>query len=227
MIFFYFVCRNLEEKIGSAFILIYIIESIYFISFLYMLQIAILKYLIISLFRFTEYNFDFYCSVGFSGILFALYYLQCNFRNVSETTTQFFGLIPIKAKYSPLAYLILVQVLNPNSSLLGHLSGIFTGYLLKNLFVYFVFPRKEWIVSFELKFENIFNFFTNKLRYIQIKSIPRIHHDDEIKEIDVAFCDLCCIKFIKKIKERRERAFENSAIGTNRIVSAMSRSDFI
>lgn len=230
MIFFYYVCKKMEKKIGTAFMLIFIFESVYFISTIYLFQITILKYIIITLFKFTEYNFDFYCSVGFSGVLFSLYYLECNFKKVAETSTQFFGLIPIKAKYSPFIYLLLIQVLSPNSSLLGHLSGILTGYLLKNIFVYFIFPRKEWIESFENKFETLFYCMSNKLKYIQVSCIPQVYQEEELKEIDKRLSDLCIVKYIKNLITKREAAL-NSNIPEdsrdNNIINVMRGSDLV
>ncbi len=68
MVFFYFVCTNLEHKIGSTYLLLFIFKSTLLISLLYLIQVAILQCVVIKLFQFREYNFDFYCSVGFLKI---------------------------------------------------------------------------------------------------------------------------------------------------------------
>jgi len=186
------------------------------------MQIAILKYVVVILLKFTEFNFDFYCSVGFSGVLFALYYIDCNFKNVSNITIRFFGLLPIKSKYAPVTYLLLVQMLNPNSSFLGHLSGIFTGFLLKNIFVYFTFPRKDWIKAFEDKFNYLD--MTNNFRYFKISQILS---EDELKEIDVGIYQLCCYRIIKRIRDRNNYSNNISTNEDNpRIINnVLSRSE--
>lgn len=211
MVFFFSITKDLEKKIGSAYILILVLDSVLLISIIYLIQIAILKYVIITLFKFTEYNFDFYCSLGFSGVLFSLYFITCNFKNVSETNTHFFGLIPVRAKYSPIIYLLLIQVINPNSSLLGHLSGIFSGYLLKNILVFFVIPSKISINSFEEKFEAFLNLLEIKFNYVKIISVSSEFQELELKELNRDIYDLCCIKyFVNLIKNREENLNPNT-----------------
>lgn len=186
LIFFYFVGRSLEKKIGSFLTFFYICESVVLIWFYYIGILKMLKYVVIESLKMTEYNYDFYCSIGFSGILFSLYYLFCSFKNVKESVMLLFNFIPIKAKYTPYCYLILMQMMNPKSSFLGHLCGILTGNAIKNFLIFFTFPKRIWIKNFEKKFSNVFDFLKTKFNYHDIETVEM---NDEVQELDVKCSD--------------------------------------
>jgi len=67
------------------------------------------------------------CYLGLSGILFALIVLD---TRRSGPPRMLLGLVPVPAVWYPWALLTLVTLFFPASSLLGHLSGMATGYLL-------------------------------------------------------------------------------------------------
>ncbi|EME31147.1 Rhomboid-like protein 15 [Galdieria sulphuraria] len=67
------------------------------------------------------------CVVGFSGLLFALFVIDC--IQVSVRTVQLFGRIPVRSNWIPWIFLLLIQAILPGVSFLGHLSGIFAGYI--------------------------------------------------------------------------------------------------
>jgi rhomboid domain-containing protein 1 len=149
--------------------------------------------------KFKDFNYDFYCSIGFSGVLFSLFYFWCNFSSISETYQNFLLVAPIKSKYLPLCYLIFIQILNPNSSFLGHLSGIISGVLIKYIFVYFTFPNKEWILQFEQKTQgSCLSNFVGRLNYKNIESVGA----QDISEIDVRMSDFSFIKLFKRLFSR-------------------------
>ena len=64
------------------------------------------------------------CTVGFSGVLFALKVIL-NFT-VPEHMQSIYG-IPVHSKYAAWLELVLIQMIVPNASWLGHLSGILAG----------------------------------------------------------------------------------------------------
>eukprot|EP00245_Coleochaete_scutata_P001611 TRINITY_DN1198_c0_g1_i1.p1 TRINITY_DN1198_c0_g1~~TRINITY_DN1198_c0_g1_i1.p1 ORF type:complete len:424 (-),score=31.25 TRINITY_DN1198_c0_g1_i1:888-2159(-) len=67
------------------------------------------------------------CSIGLSGVLFSLIVIE---TRVSGTHSRsIFGLFSVPAKWYPWALMLLFQLLMPNVSLLGHLSGIVSGTL--------------------------------------------------------------------------------------------------
>lgn len=76
------------------------------------------------------------CAIGFSGVIFALKVVST--KMWPNNTDYLLGFIPVKAKYACWAELLLIQILMPDVSLVGHLAGIIVGYAytmgpLKNL----------------------------------------------------------------------------------------------
>ncbi|CAM6053742.1 unnamed protein product, partial [Sphagnum tenellum] len=66
------------------------------------------------------------CSIGFSGVIFAMIVIET--RLSTAQTRSIFGFFTVNAKWYPWALLILFQLLMPRVSLLGHLSGILSGF---------------------------------------------------------------------------------------------------
>lgn len=66
-------------------------------------------------------------SLGFSATLFHLLVLECNLN--SNLSRNLFGVIHVSSRSYPFVLLILIQVLLPNISFLGHFSGIIVGLL--------------------------------------------------------------------------------------------------
>ncbi|XP_005106015.1 rhomboid-related protein 4 [Aplysia californica] len=65
------------------------------------------------------------CAVGFSGVLFALKVVTTEY---SPPGVQYaFGFIPVPSKYMFWAELVLIQLVTPNASFIGHLAGILVG----------------------------------------------------------------------------------------------------
>lgn len=84
-----------------------------------------------SLLLFFDYDRAFYSeyAVGFSGVLFAM---KVVLNSQSDSYTQVHGLI-VPARHAAWAELILVQLLVPGVSFLGHLGGILAGILYLRL----------------------------------------------------------------------------------------------
>ncbi len=70
------------------------------------------------------------CIVGFSGVLFALKYIQSQ-RNLDQM--QHIMSFRIPSRYVVWAELLIIRLVVPNSSLLGHLCGILAGVLYENV----------------------------------------------------------------------------------------------
>ncbi len=67
------------------------------------------------------------CSVGLSGIIFALLVADNHLRSVQYRSV--YGLFNVPAVYFPWVLLILWQLVLPHVSLFGHLGGIVAGTL--------------------------------------------------------------------------------------------------
>ena len=134
-----------------------------------------------------------------------MYNINCSFNSTRDKYIYFFSLVPIKAKYSPLFYLLLIQIINPNSSLLGHFSGIASGYIIKTIFVYITFPKKDWIVGFEDKFQRIINILKNSANYIDIISIQNESSLNDMEEINKSLFDFPIFKFLRNNLRRNHQ----------------------
>ncbi|KAH9576710.1 hypothetical protein CY35_01G177900 [Sphagnum magellanicum] len=66
------------------------------------------------------------CSIGFSGVIFAMIVIETSLS--TSQTRSIFGFFTVNAKWYPWVLLVLFQLLMPRVSLLGHLSGILSGF---------------------------------------------------------------------------------------------------
>ncbi|XP_021721287.1 rhomboid-like protein 15 [Chenopodium quinoa] len=66
------------------------------------------------------------CAIGFSGILFSMIVIESSLSGVHSRSV--FGLFNVPAKWYPWILLLVFQLLLTNISLLGHLSGILSGF---------------------------------------------------------------------------------------------------
>jgi len=76
---------------------------------------------------FSYDNWMFECAVGLSGVIFALLTVSTN--NSQSSTRSVFGIVQVSASLYPWVLLIILQLIMPGISFLGHLSGIIAGYL--------------------------------------------------------------------------------------------------
>ena len=67
------------------------------------------------------------CAAGFSGVLFALKVLVSYYESERSFTTVMFFTVPTRMAFW--LELVLIQILVPNVSFVGHLAGILTGLL--------------------------------------------------------------------------------------------------
>ena len=64
-------------------------------------------------------------AVGYSGVLFCYAVIEAN--HTTEASRSIFGMFNVPAKLMPFVLLVLLQVLIPNISMLGHLAGVIVG----------------------------------------------------------------------------------------------------
>ena len=67
------------------------------------------------------------CAVGFSGVLFAFKVLLSYYESHNSFTRVLFLTVPVRMAFW--VELVLIQILVPNVSFVGHLAGILTGLL--------------------------------------------------------------------------------------------------
>ena len=65
------------------------------------------------------------CAIGFSGVIFGLIVVDTHLVAVRERSI--FGFFTVPSQWYPLSLLIFIQLLAPNVSFLGHLSGLLVG----------------------------------------------------------------------------------------------------
>lgn len=117
---------NLEKELGSVEFSAIVIFSLFASHTL----MVVLSYLLLCL------SFDSYlsgydsCSIGFSAVLFSLKYI---WNYMSPEVTNVMGL-SVPSKYAAWLELVLISLVSPNVSFMGHLCGIFAGYLYVHIF---------------------------------------------------------------------------------------------
>ena len=81
-------------------------------------------------------------AVGYSGVLFSYAVLESYSVDVRDRSV--FGLFSVPATIYPWVLLIIMSLIMPNVSFLGHLSGIFVGILALSGLLSILIPSKEF-----------------------------------------------------------------------------------
>jgi len=97
-------------------------------------------------------EYEHQCSVGFSGVLFALLTVRCSSLSDSQSQSSVFGLTSVPTRFYPWVLLLALQFLMPNISFIGHLSGIFVGYFFTFGIFQPIIPSGRRISSWESSF---------------------------------------------------------------------------
>jgi len=107
----------------------YIVGLIFIYGFVYVGLSLIFKFW----FNYTKFYYT--GSIGFSGIIFGLLHLYS-----SRTVSSYFIFLNyrIPMKYYSFFQLLFVHIIMPNTSFIGHISGIISSMLLLRFFSYFV-----------------------------------------------------------------------------------------
>ena len=86
-------------------------------------------------------------SVGFSGVIFHLSVMECNL--LPNQLRSVFGFLSVPAYLYPWALLMVLQVIMPNLSLVGHLAGIMSGTLQSYGILDFLFVSDAYLQEME------------------------------------------------------------------------------
>ena len=132
MISFIWKSRQLERKISS---------TIYLFLLVFLTISTNLLYICINMLlaKYVDYRYSYHCAVGFSGVLFALKMILNSFT--TNTYSSVMGLFIVPIRFTPWIELVIISVLVPNASFVGHLSGICVGIL--TVWLYNIFGRKR------------------------------------------------------------------------------------
>ncbi|CAK8544223.1 unnamed protein product [Lathyrus sativus] len=87
------------------------------------------------------------CAVGFSGVLFSMIVIETSLSGVQSRSV--FGLFNVPAKWYAFFLLVVFQLLMQNVSLLGHLSGIVSGFAYTYGLFNFLIPGPSFYSSIE------------------------------------------------------------------------------
>lgn len=87
------------------------------------------------------------CSIGFSGVIFSMIVIETSLSGVQYRSI--FGLFNVPAKWYAWILLVLFQFLASNVSLLGHLSGILSGFAYTYGLFNYLLPGPSFYSSIE------------------------------------------------------------------------------
>lgn len=136
-----FIGKDYEKAVGT-------LPAAYSVFILLIPLIAILHccaaYLIDAL---AETHSRTQCTIGISGVLFAL--LVVNIEASAVPSISVFGLFRLPSRWYPWLLALVLQLLSPNLSFLGHLSGITLGYALAFGYLHLLTPSESRFSAIE------------------------------------------------------------------------------
>jgi hypothetical protein len=115
------ISTMLEKKLGTLRHVISTLWAILLTGVIY-LVVAYVGYVL-----FNDVKLMYQHSIGFSGIIFHMSILECNLS--PSQSRSIFGVFSVPSWLYPWALLIVLQMVVPGLSFLGHLAGILTGTL--------------------------------------------------------------------------------------------------
>lgn len=119
------------------------------------------------------------CSIGISGVLFGLKVILTS-QHQDNANTNFMGIMNIPSKWSYWVELVVIQLIYPNASLLGHFCGILAGLLYVYGYLEFIINPIVYILDgfvSVLPIEENFN--QNNPRYNNNFNFNRHYHDNQ------------------------------------------------
>jgi hypothetical protein len=199
---FYILSKKLENTIGTIYTLAYIIQSILFTSIIYLFIMILCRYIIGLVINTIEFNFADVC--GLSSLLFALISFIITFESILNNEVILVLCFEVKKKYFPLIIMIVIFSLTSNFFLmLGHLSGIFCGWVIKDYIGKYTLPSIKGVKWFE----SVILF-----KYLNSKYFVRINdkEEDYIDNINEMLMSKYEREEKKKEKENEVRIYDDS-----------------
>lgn len=112
--------------------------------------------------RFSQ-SWLYYNSAGYSGVIFGLALIECFCSN--DESRSVCGLFSVSTRLYPIILMILMQVVMPNISFLGHFSGIVAGFLVIEGYYCYLIPS----VKLTHQIEERFSCLTRISNYVKIR----------------------------------------------------------
>jgi membrane associated rhomboid family serine protease len=135
------ISSMLEKRIGT-------LRHIF--SMLWAILLTAVIYLLIAWIAYAVFGYDkwmYQNSIGFSGIIFHMSVLECSL--LPNQSRSIFGFFSVPSYLYPWALLVILQMLMPNLSFLGHLAGILTGTLQSYGFFEFILVGESFMMEME------------------------------------------------------------------------------
>eukprot|EP00744_Colponema_vietnamica_P018939 GILI01026759.1.p1 GENE.GILI01026759.1~~GILI01026759.1.p1 ORF type:complete len:349 (+),score=37.52 GILI01026759.1:73-1119(+) len=162
--------RTYELVFGSEFMLLWLTCAVIGTSVMYLVVCSIIVFIIKDPSSFVGYTLGNWlepnaCVVGFSGVIFCLktvlnfYNVQAHGELDEQIFIPFFGpIFKTPLRHAVWAELIVIQLITPHVSFIGHLSGILTGLLFSFLdLASWLRPAAEALKSFRERLVNLPN----------------------------------------------------------------------
>ena len=138
----YYLSSQLESVYGSAFFL----TTIFTLTLINSLLYTITAY-VAFIAGFTDLMNSH--AVGYSGTIFALLVLSVSRTEEGATNRSLFGVVSVPSKLYPWALLLVLQVVMPNISFMGHLGGILVGELANRGLLNWLLPDCSYFRAME------------------------------------------------------------------------------
>jgi membrane associated rhomboid family serine protease len=130
---------SLEAHFGSLQFMFLTLWSVFAVGILYVFMAEV--------FSFVDPRQLYSSGVGYSGVLFC--YALIEAYHTTETTRSIFGMFNVPSRMYPFILLIILQVVIPNISFLGHASGIIVGLLVVYGSLNFLLPSTDFLLHLE------------------------------------------------------------------------------
>lgn len=168
---------SLEAHFGSLQFLFLTLWSVMIVGILYIILAV--------LFSFIDPNQMYSSGVGFSGVLFT--YALIEAYHTTETSRSIFGMFNVPSRMYPFILLIILQLVIPNISFLGHGAGILVGLLVVHGVMNFLLPSTDFLNYLETT--PVFGPLTKASGYIRANNRNLVHAGSS----DSNTCHACCV----------------------------------
>ena len=142
MMTLYSLGSSMERKFGSFQFFIFSMWTIVLCGVFYCLQSWVLSYVT------GDMSYMMQPAVGYSGVLFTYIFIEC--YHSTTTSRSLFGFFSVPVKMYPWIILVVIQLIMPNISFKGHLSGILVGLLAVHGVMDYIMPSHTFNQNFEV-----------------------------------------------------------------------------